>query len=319
MNAILSTIQRYPYFLLVLATFFWGTNFVFSRLIVEYVPPLQLSLIRWTLASLFFLPFVYKELKQHKKVLMAHWKVLTLMAFTGVAGFNSLIYIAIQYTTSINASLVNSLSPLLIVILSVFFLKERFSTVQFAGVIVSLIGVIIVISQGSFERLLSLTFNPGDLIVLVGVFCWSIYSVVMKKFSGGLPKRPTFLVTMYIGMIGLFPFFLFERTYAPVAISELPLEVILGVVYLAIFPSIVSFVCWNEGIIQVGPAKSSNFLHLIVLFTAIIAVVIGAETLTLNQVIGGAAILTGVILASNPDFLYKRLRKASSLHKSMSR
>ncbi|MDV2682827.1 DMT family transporter [Alkalihalophilus lindianensis] len=319
MNAILSKFQRFPYVLLVLATFFWGTNFVFSRMLVEYMPPLQLSFIRWTIASLVFLPFVYKELRQHGPVLLKNWKVLTVMACTGVAGFNSLIYIAIQYTTSINASLVNSLAPLLIVILSVLFLKETFSRIQFIGIIVSLLGVLIVITQGSFERLLTLTFNRGDLIVLVGVFCWSVYSVVMKKYSGGLPKRPTFLVTMYIGMLGLFPFFLFERTYAPVQITELPFEVIGGVLYLAVFPSIVSFVCWNEGIIQVGPGKSSNFLHLIVLFTAAIAVLIGAEKVTITQFVGGLAILTGVILASNPEFLYKWIRRERPVEKSVSR
>ncbi|OIJ14186.1 hypothetical protein BKP35_07675 [Anaerobacillus arseniciselenatis] len=297
--------QRLPYLLLVFATFFWGTNFVFSRMIVEEVPPFQLSVMRWIIASLVFLPFVYKELKQNKEILIKNWKALLFLAATGIAGFNTLLYIAIQYTTSINASLVNSTAPLLIVLLSVFFLKEKMLKIQYIGVVVSFIGVFFIITGGSIETLLTLTINPGDLVVLAAVIMWSIYSVLMKKFGVDLPKKSTFIITMYIGILILIPFALFERTYQPVALTSLPAEAILGIVYLGIFPSIISFICWNEGVMQVGPGKASNYLHLIVLFTTILAVTFGGEMLLVTQIIGGFFILSGVIVASNPHFISK--------------
>lgn len=294
----LKKIQSLPYLLLVFATFFWGTNFVFSKMIVEAVPPFQLSVMRWVTASIVFLPFVYKELKQNFGVMKENWKALLLLAITGIAGFNTLLYIAIQYTNSISASLVNSMAPLLIVLLSVLFLKEKLLPLQYIGVIISFVGVFVIITGGSIETLLTLTFNLGDVIVVAAVISWSIYSVLMKRYGIHLPKRSTFIITMYIGILVLIPFALYERTYNPVIFSSLSTEMILGVIYLGIFPSIISFLCWNEGVMQVGPGKASNYLHLIVLFTTILAILFGGETLTLIQVVGGAFILSGVIIVS---------------------
>lgn len=305
MKAVLTKMQNLPYLLLLFATFFWGTNFVFSRIIVEEIPPFQLSIMRWVTASFVFLPFVYKELKQNLGVMKQNWRALLLLGVTGIAGFNTLLYIGIQYTNSISASLVNSISPLLIVLLAVIFLKEKLLPVQYIGVVVSFIGVAIVVTGGSLETLLTLNFNKGDLIVFAAVISWSIYSILMKKFGVNLPKRSTFIITMYIGILVLIPFALFERTYQPVSLTSLSSEMIFGVIYLGIFPSIISFICWNEGVMQVGPGKASNYLHLIVLFTTILAILVGGETLTLTQISGGFFILTGVLVASNPQFMMR--------------
>ncbi|MDQ0256748.1 drug/metabolite transporter (DMT)-like permease [Evansella vedderi] len=308
-------LQSFPYLLLVFATFFWGTNFVFSRMIVEEIPPFQFSVLRWTIASLVFFPFVWKELRDNFDSMKRNWKALFLLALTGVAGFNTTLYIAIQYTTSINASLVNSMAPLIIVLLSVFFLREKLVGIQYFGVVVSLVGVIIVITGGRLETLLTLTVNPGDLIVLVAVLFWSAYSVLMKKFGVHLPKKATFIITMYIAILVLIPFALFERTYEAVSLGTVPLPALLGVLYLGIFPSIISFLCWNEGVMQVGPGKASNYLHLIVLFTTILAVVFGGETLLLTQILGGFFILSGVLLGSNTHLFKKRLISAANKEK----
>lgn len=308
----LGSLQRNPYLLLVLATFFWGTNFAFSRMLVNEVPPFQLSLMRWIIASLVFLPFVYKELKENVHLIRKHWVALLFLSLTGIAGFNTILYIAIQYTTSINASLVNSTSPLLIVLLSVVFLKEKLLKLQYVGVVVSFFGVLTVITEGSLSTLLTLSINVGDVIVFISVICWSIYSVLMKKFGVHLPKKFTFIVTMYIGILVLIPFTLYERINEAVSLATLSTSSILGVMYLGIFPSIVSFVCWNEGVMQVGPGKASNYLHLIVLFTTILSLLFGGEVVKLPQFIGGVFILTGVVLASNPQYFQKKYKKRAS-------
>ncbi|MGO4888309.1 DMT family transporter [Anaerobacillus sp. MEB173] len=305
MSDLISRVQRYPYVLLVLATFFWGTNFVFGKVLVETIPPFHIALMRWIVAILVFLPFVWKDFIKHKQLLLKNWKILFFLALTGVAGFNTLLYIAVQYTTSINASLVNSTAPLLIVLLSVIFLREQLVRFQIVGVIVSFVGVIVVISQGSIERLLQLSFNPGDIFVVSAVISWSIYSILMKKYGVTLPKTATFAATMIIGLLILLPFTVWESSTTEFAVAQLSLTHWLGIMYLGIFPSIVSFICWNEGVVQVGPGKSSNYLHLIVVFTGIIAVMIG-ETYTIIQFIGGVLILTGVFFASNQSLLKRR-------------
>ncbi|MDG5790037.1 DMT family transporter [Evansella sp. AB-P1] len=312
MNQFINKIQSLPYLLLVLATFFWGTNFVFSRMIVEEIPPFQLSVMRWVIAAIVFLPFVFKELKHSKEIMKKNWKSLFFMALTGIAGFNTLLYIAMQYTTSINASLVNSTTPLLIVLLSVIFLKEKLIPMQYIGVAVSFIGVFIVITGGNLNAIMTLSINPGDIIVVGAVILWGIYSVLMKKYGVHLPKKSTFIITIYVGIIVLIPFALFERTYAPISLSTVPTEALLGVVYLGIFPSIISFICWNEGVMQIGPGRASSYLYLIVFFTTVLAVLFGGETLGFTQVIGGLFILSGVIVGSNPSILHKkRLEKSA--------
>ncbi|WP_408009822.1 DMT family transporter [Pseudalkalibacillus sp. A8] len=310
MRTVLSKLQDLPYLLLVIATFFWGTNFVISRILVNVIPPVQLSLVRWSVAFLVFLPFIIKDLKKNKMIIQKHWKVLTVMALTGVAGFNTLLYLAVQYTTSINASLVNSLAPLLMVLLSVIFLKDNLFKIQYLGVILSFAGVFIVITGGHLETLLALRINPGDLLVFAAVILFSIYSVLMKKFGVDLPKKTTFIVTIFIAIISLIPFAFYERSYRSIPLDVLPLEALLAIVYLGIFPSIVSFICWNEGVMKVGPARASNYLHLIVFFTTILAVAFAGEQLVAAQVVGGLFILSGVILASNPHFIYKKSTSA---------
>jgi drug/metabolite transporter (DMT)-like permease len=309
---ILDKMQKQPYMLLVLATLFWGSNFVFGRVIVQTVPPFHLSLTRWVIGFFFFLPFAWQEWKLHRGLMLKHWKTLFWLALTGVAGFNSLLYVAVQYTSSINASLVNATAPLLIVILSVLFLGEKLVKLQYVGIIVSFIGVVWVFTKGELQNILSLSFNKGDLFVIIAVISWSVYSILMKKKGVMLPKKATFLSTIALGIIILFPFLLWEeylgRTYA---FEQYTTTNWLGIVYLAIFPSVISFLCWNEGVIQVGPGKSSNFLHLIVLFAGLLAIIVG-EMYTLNQFIGGILILTGVIFASNPQHLKKFFRERST-------
>jgi drug/metabolite transporter (DMT)-like permease len=305
---LLEKMQKQPYVLLVLATLFWGSNFVFGRVIVQTVPPFHLSLTRWVIGFFFFLPFAWQEWKLHRELMFKHWKTLFWLALTGVAGFNSLLYVAVQFTSSINASLVNATAPLLIVVLSVLFLREKLVKLQYVGIVVSFIGVIWVFTKGQIENILSLSFNNGDLFVILAVICWSVYSILMKKNGVALPKKATFLSTLALGIFILLPFLLWEEYMGrSFSFGQYTTTNWLGIIYLGIFPGVISFVCWNEGVIQVGPGKASNFLHLIVLFAGILAIIVG-EMYTLNQFVGGILILTGVIFASNPQYL-KHLRK----------
>ncbi|MDQ0337990.1 drug/metabolite transporter (DMT)-like permease [Caldalkalibacillus uzonensis] len=291
-------LEHHPYVLLVLAPLFWGSNFVLGRVIVQTVPPFHFSMVRWLLAFMIFLPFAWRELRRHYRLFQQHWLLMFCLSLTGIAGFNTLLYIALQYTTSINATLVNSTAPLLIVLLSVLFLRDRLSAWQYVGVVLSFAGVVWVISGGQLERLVSLEFNMGDLFVLAAVLSWSIYSVLMKKWGADLPKQATFMVTMVIGLLILSPFYVWETLRSPFQWGSLTFDMWLGIVYISIFPTLVAFTCWNEGVIRVGPSRASNYLHLIVVFAGIFAVLIG-ETYTLVQLIGAIFIIGGVLIVSN--------------------
>jgi len=286
-----------PYALLLLATVLWGGNFVIGRAVSGNIPPFTLAFLRWCVAFIVFLPIAYRSVKREWHMLKEHWKIVLILAFTGVAAFNTLVYIALHYTTSINASLMNSSTPIMIYILSFIFLKEKLTSFQILGTALSLSGVLFIISGGSFASLVDFTFNKGDLIVVVAVFCWSIYSLLVKHFAGRLPGQSTFLVTIFIGAVMLLPFYLYEITTMTNAIHW-HWSTIAAILYVGIFASIVAFLCWNHGVVQLGANKAGIYLNFIPVFASIFAVLFLDEQLHIFQIIGGLAVVAGVLLSS---------------------
>lgn len=286
-----------PFALLLLATLLWGGNFVIGRAVSSDIPPLTLAFLRWCIAFIIFLPIAYSSLKRDWHMLKAHWPIVLVLALTGVAAFNTLVYIGLHYTTSINASLMNSSTPIMIYILSFIFLKERLSKFQILGTALSLSGVLFIISGGSFANLLDFSFNKGDLIVVVAVFCWSIYSLLIKQYAGRLPGQSTFLMTIFLGTIMLLPFYVYE-TLALAEPIHWQLSTIAAIFYVGALASIVAFLSWNNGVVQLGANKASIYLNLIPVFASIFAVLFLGEQLHTFQIIGGLAVVAGVLLSS---------------------
>ena len=286
-----------PQLLLVLATLLWGGNFVIGRAVAGDIPPITLAFLRWCVAFILFFPIAYSRLKREWQLIKANWPVVIVMAITGVACFNTLVYIGVYYTTSINASLMNSSTPIIIYILSFIFLKERLSKFQLIGTAISLAGVAFILSKGSLETLLSFSFNKGDLIVLIAVFCWGIYSLLVKQYAGRLPGYSTFLVTIALGVIMLMPFTINELMTTSVNIVW-SLSTVGAIFYVGIVASIIAFLSWNHGVVALGANKASIYLNFIPLFATIFAVLFLDEDLLLVQVIGGLAVICGVLLAS---------------------
>ena len=286
-----------PQLLLILATLLWGGNFVIGRAVAGDIPPITLAFLRWCVAFIVFLPIAYSRVKRERHMIKANWPAVIVMAITGVACFNTLVYIGVYYTTSINASLMNSSTPIIIYILSFVFLKERLSKFQLIGTALSLAGVIFILSKGSLETLLSFSFNKGDLIVLIAVFCWGVYSLLVKQYAGRLPGYSTFLVTIALGVMMLLPFTIYELMTTSVEIVWSP-STIGAILYVGIIASIVAFLSWNNGVVALGANKASIYLNFIPLFAAIFAVLFLDEDLLLAQLIGGLAVICGVLLAN---------------------
>ena len=286
-----------PQLLLILATLLWGGNFVIGRAVAGDIPPITLAFLRWCVAFIVFLPIAYSRVKREWHMIKANWPAVIVMAITGVACFNTLVYIGVYYTTSINASLMNSSTPIIIYILSFVFLKERLSKFQLIGTALSLAGVIFILSKGSLETLLSFSFNKGDLIVLIAVFCWGVYSLLVKQYAGRLPGYSTFLVTIALGVMMLLPFTIYELMTTSVEIVWSP-STIGAILYVGIIASIVAFLSWNNGVVALGANKASIYLNFIPLFATIFAVLFLDEDLLLTQLIGGLAVICGVLLAN---------------------
>lgn len=284
-----------PYGFLVVATLFWGSNFPLGSFLVQNVPPIQLSFLRWLVAFIIFTPFMFRKVKEYSSIIVRRWKFLLLLSITSIIGFNTCLYIGVQYTSPINASLINSISPLLIVFISVICLREKMGKAHYLGLVLSTCGVIWILSEGSIANLISFSFNRGDIFVLLAVLSWASYSVLLKIWGDSLPKDVTLLVTIGLGLVCLLPAVLLEYMGNSFNYSSLTGSMWLLIIYLGIFPSIISFICWNEGIIRLGASKAAHFYHLTFVFATLFSVILG-ETFTWHQLIATIIIVTGIML-----------------------
>jgi drug/metabolite transporter (DMT)-like permease len=292
------------YVLILLSTsFLWGGNFVYSKFLVSHASPVTLTTLRWVIAVIVLLPLL---IKKERKLLPPKDSILPLflMGVTGVVFFNIFQFLALAQTSSINAGLISTLNPLSIAASSAFFLRERLRVRQLLAMLLSFIGVVIVISKGSFSRVLALDVNSGDLWMIAAVILWGIYSVcgkwAMKKVS---PLAATF----YSGVFGTVMLLPFNHNGFNVTAIDTPF--ILSLLYTAVVSTVVCMLLWNLGIQKVGPTKSGIFLNFNPIFTAILAFFILHEMLNWAEIAGGMIVIIGCWLFSRADKTIKNTPK----------
>lgn len=290
---------------LLFTTSFWGGNFVVGKVVVNLVPPFIMSFSRWAVALVILIPLLNRVGWPKKELLIKHWKSLIVMGISGVFGFNSLVYFAVKHTTPVNAALVNGLTPIVIIILSTIFLADKLSLNQLLGILLSFVGVIIVISQGTIETLTDFQFNAGDLIMLIAVVLWGIYSILMKKLTVHMSSLAITTYSAIIGWTLLIPFAVWE--YFSISSIQFNFTSITRLLYIGIFASVLAFLGWNEGVIHLGPSKASVFVNLIPVFAAIFSFIFLHEKLLLHQLLGGALVVMGVLTTNYRDLLKSKL------------
>jgi drug/metabolite transporter (DMT)-like permease len=285
-----------PYILLILTTLFWSGNFVIGRAVHSTIPPFALSFWRWSLALLILLTFGLKPMLAGRQIIRARWKFFLVQGITGVTGFNSLVYLAMQTTTAINAVLVNSCIPVLIVVLSWLMFRDRLSLRQSSGVCLSLFGVIMIISGGSLNHLLHLQFNIGDLYMVTAATCWALYSANLKNYPKGLHPFGYQTAIVIIGLLFLLPLYLLENirgfTFEPTAAT------LATIGYVAVFASVLAFIFWNRAVAELGANIAGPFIHLMPVFSTILAVIFLDERLTANHVRAIVLIFSGILLTT---------------------
>jgi len=283
------------YLLLILTTLFWAGNFVIGRAMNSVLPPIVMAELRWSLALIILLPFLIPRLIKQKTVILKHWKMLTLFSILSVACFNTFIYMGLTSTNASNASILQSAAPIFILIISAVWLKERVTLQQWIGVTISLIGVLILITQGKISILLSLSFNVGDIYVLAGVLCWAIYSTLLRWRPAELDGFTFFGVTVLLGAILLLPFSAAEFYFADPIVWQN--KTTYAIVYMAIFPSILAYIFWNRGVTEIGAVKAGLFLNLIPLFGLLLSSVFLNEKIYTFHIFGIILIFSGIYLA----------------------
>ena len=286
---------NFPYVLLILAVLFWSINFVVGRAVRLDVPPIGLAFWRWTGASILILLPALQYLKRDWKQVRKNLPILLLLSATGIAIFNTLVYVGLQWTIVINAVLIQSLMPVLIVVMSFLLFREKINRLQACGISISLAGALTIILKGDLNILESLTVNRGDILIFLAVICYAAYSVLLRKRPAIHPLSFV-AVTFIIGSLMLLPLYLWETfTIRPIQFNAITLQAIC---YVAIFPSIVSFICYNRGVELVGANRAGLFLHLMPVFGSLMAIAFLGETLQGYHGIGIGLIALGIVLAT---------------------
>jgi len=274
----------------------WAGNFVVGKAVSHLHAPLGLSFWRWFLASSILLPFVIKPIWQQRQIIRKHFLRIFILAVLSISAFNSLAYISLQYTTATNATLLNSFIPIFILIISGIFFKEKISKKQILGVFVSLIGVIVILTRLDIQVISELEINKGDLWMLLAALDWALYSILLKYLRPNDLKPMPFLgMMMIIGTIVLFPI-LAINPFDEAPLTWTP-EIIKALAYIAIFPSIISYLAWNYGMQKIGAAIGGQYIHLMPFFGALMAVIFLGEKIQLYHLVGGISIALGLWLS----------------------
>jgi len=287
----------FAFVLLIASSLFWSGNFFTGKIASIYnLTPFKLSFLRWSLAFLLLLPFTFRKIILDFNKYKKNLPYLIITSILGVTIFNSFTYLSLQTSMVINSSIMTSITPLLIILFSWLIFKTQTYFMQFFGIILSVIGVLLIISKANLDNLINLDFTIGDLWMLAAVFSWGLYSVLLKKIDSTLSQLATLEVMIFIGLIFIFPFYFFEslnNSFLPKDYNE-----IIMITYVAIFASITSFFAWNKGVSIVGANKASLFLHLIPVFSSMWAILFLGEIFSFFHLLGTVFIILGIFLSN---------------------
>jgi len=299
---------RLAYLLVNLSTLLWAGNITLGRALRGQVGPLTLTAARVTIAGLLFVLLFARQsaagrLPAAERRPGRDWPLLLGMALTGVLGFPALLYLALQFTTASNASLINGTGPLMTAVLAAWLLREKLHTNQIVGGLVSLAGVVLIIGNG-FRAHNGSGPNLGDLIMLANVALWGLYSIMARVVTR---RRSTISATAFSTWAALpllLPLALIESGQKP---PELSPNLLLAVLYIGIFAAFVAFLAWNEGIRRVGPTRAMAFYNMLPVYGALLGALFLNEALGVGQVAGGALVIGGGLIGTS---LWKFASKA---------
>lgn len=291
------------YILLALCVLFWSSNFILGRYLHEEFEPITLAFYRWLGVFIAVLPFFILDFKKIFEVFKNNFIFTLLLAFFSIVCFNTLLYFGLEETTATNALLINSIFPMLVLFLSFIILKSKITQNQILGIVLSTLGVVFIVLKGDFLQIGNFELNHGDLYIISATLTWALYSVLLKYKKLSLTPTQFFAFMVVLGFIMMLPLYLY---FTPSITDDLTLvykhsEIIL---FMVIFPSILSFLFWNRGILEIGAEKTGQFTHLMPIFGTILAFLFLGETIMSYHFFGMVFIFLGIYLS---QFLKKEL------------
>ena len=288
---------RLAYLFAALPPLFWAGNFLVARAMRDVMPPFQMSFWRWFTAFLILLPFGLPALREHGPQLRRESPFLAVLGIFGVTAFNCFVYVALHYTTVINAALINSLMPIVTFLLALALLRDRPTAVQMLGVALALAGAAVVIARGEPAHIANLVFNRGELLVLLGLTCWATYTVLIKWRPTKLPPLAFLPATFGLGALFHLPLVAWEwRSVGGFTVTP---NVVGSILFFAVFPSVLAYIFWNKAVAMLGPARTSTFMYLMPIFSAVLGVWLLDEPFQAYHLVGIVLVFSGIAFVTH--------------------
>lgn len=284
------------YLLMIMASLFWAGAFIAGKLGVNELSPISLTFFRFFFASIIIFIIMVKYEKKDWKLKGKDWIPVIITGIVGMVGYHIFFFTALKYTKASNASILAATNPIVTAVLASYFINEKLGIRRIMVLILALIGVILTITDWNINSLVNLSFNKGDLIMLLAVTCWAVYSVIVKKV---MDRYSPLILTTYsfiVCTVVLFPFVI--REFLQSSIFNVSIRGWIPVLYMAIFPTVIGYLIQQMAIKEIGASKAAIFINLVPVFSVILSAIILNEELGYLRLISGFMIIIAVYLNS---------------------
>lgn len=298
------------YLMLIGFAIFTGATFNLAKYAVQYFSPASAAAWRFGIAALVMVLILGLQKQIKSKAIKIHWKMYILLGIIGIFGFNAFFFLGMQYTSPLNGALIMGTNPLVTALFAYFILKNPITKQQMLGISFALVGVILVLTQGSLEIIQTLSISKGDLLILAGNLCWALYGVLGRKYLIGSSSMETTTYTMIVGSLCLVILTAFSPSPQP--LSHVTWSAWGAILFMALFTSVLGYLWWNKGMATIGASNTSLFFNLVPVVTMILSILTGA-LITLPQVIGTCLVILGVLTASGFLNLRRKQKVSASI------
>lgn len=285
------------YVFALLATILWSGNYVIARGLANQIPPITLAFFRWVIATLMLLPFAFQELKRDWKLFRENFWYLSKTGLLGITLLNTFVYIAGQYNEAIKLSIITATAPIFTLLLSLYFFKERISKSRVIGILISIAGILILISNGDLKAIYQSGFSLGDIWIILSSISFSGYSILVKGKPEEMGNRAFLFSIFTLGLLFLTPIYVYGVWLYKSWIFAT--QIIGYILYLSLGASICAFFAWNAAVKSIGPSNAAIIYYSLPIFGTIEAIIFLGEDLKLHHISSFLLIIAGIIIASH--------------------
>ena len=290
------------YFLLIISTFCWGLNAVFARMVAGEISPMLLVSIRWLGTIILVIVFAGKTIIKDLPAIRRNFFYNYLLGTVGLGSFGTLIYYSAYTTSAVNIGIIQGAMPAIVLVGSFFFFRSSIGLLQIGGIFITILGVVLVSTNGELERMMTLRFKTGDLLMLIAVFLYGAYTLGLRR------KQKIALISLFASVVvsafmSTLPFTIFEFASGRCVWPDKQCWVLIGLIVL--FPSFLSQICFIESVRLIGPERSGVFVNLVPVFASILAVIVLKEDFFMYQGISLSLVLCGIYVFEKSKNFYK--------------